>query len=94
MHQQAQNVFVVSSLEFCIIKKGILFTFLTTYNILSLYDVIFDDIFSSALVYTIDGNYRVIIIIFKEYGNLLLCLENYELFSLPPIFTKINIHIH
>ena len=34
------------------------------------------------------GNYRVITLIFKKYGNLLLYLENYALFSLPPIFTN------
>ena len=33
----------------------------------------------------IDGNYRVITLIFTKYGNLPLCLENYALFSLPPI---------
>ena len=37
----------------------------------------------------IDGNYRVITLIFKKYGNLPLCLENYALCSLPPIFTNI-----
>ena len=37
----------------------------------------------------IDGNYRVITLIFKKYGNLPLCLENYALFLLPPIFTTI-----
>ena len=36
----------------------------------------------------IDGNYRVITFIFKKYGNLLLCLDNYALFSLPLLFTK------
>ena len=34
----------------------------------------------------IDENYRVINIIFKIYGNLPLCLDNYALFLLPPIF--------
>ena len=38
----------------------------------------------------VDGNYRVINLIFKKYGNLPLCLENYTLFSLPPIFTNIS----
>ena len=37
----------------------------------------------------IDENYRVITLILKKYGNLPLCLENYALFSLPPIFTTI-----
>ena len=37
---------------------------------------------------TIDGNYRVITLIFTKCGNLLLSLENYALFSLPSIFTK------
>ena len=37
---------------------------------------------------TVDGNYWVITLIFKEYGNLPLCLENYVLFQLPPIYTK------
>ena len=37
----------------------------------------------------IDGNYWVITLIFTKYGNLPLCLENYALFSLPPIFTNI-----
>ena len=36
----------------------------------------------------IDGNYRVITLIFTKYGNLPLCLENYALFSLPPIKKK------
>ena len=30
------------------------------------------------------GNY----LYFQKYGNLPLCLENYALFLLPPIFTK------
>ena len=34
------------------------------------------------------GNYRLITLIFKKYGNLPLCLENCALFSLPPIFTN------
>ena len=34
------------------------------------------------------GNYRVITLIFTKYGNLPLCLDNYALFSLPPIFTN------
>ena len=34
-------------------------------------------------------NYRVITLILEKYGNLPLCLENYALFSLPPIFTTI-----
>ena len=38
---------------------------------------------------SIYGNYRVITLIFTKYGNLPLCLENYTLFSLPPIFTNI-----
>ena len=38
---------------------------------------------------TIDENYRVITLILKKYGNLPLYLENYALFSLPPIFTTI-----
>ena len=38
---------------------------------------------------SIDENYRVITLILKKYGNLPLCLENYALFSLPPIFTTI-----
>ena len=42
-----------------------------------------------APVQAIDGNYRVITLIFKKYGNLPLCLENYALFSLHPIFTNI-----
>ena len=37
---------------------------------------------------SIYGNYRVITLIFTKYGHLPLCLENYELFSLPPVFTK------
>ena len=37
----------------------------------------------------INENYRVITLILKKYGNLPLCLENYALFSLPPIFTTI-----
>ena len=41
------------------------------------------------LTVIIDGNYRVINLIFKKYGNLPLCLENYALLSLPPIFTNI-----
>ena len=40
-------------------------------------------------VVSIDENYRVITLILKKYGNLPLCLENYALFSLPPIFTTI-----
>ena len=44
-------------------------------------------IFIIVAVY-IDGNYRVITLIFTKYGNLPLYLENYALFSLPPIFTK------
>ena len=35
-----------------------------------------------------NGNYRVITLIYKKYGNLPLCLENYASFSLPPIFTN------
>ena len=42
----------------------------------------------------IDGNYRVITLIFTKYGDLPLCLENYALFSLPPILQNIYIHIH
>ena len=38
-------------------------------------------------------NYRVITLIYKKNGNLSLCLENYALFSLPPIFTK-NIYTY
>ena len=37
----------------------------------------------------IDENYRAITLILKKYGNLPLYLENYALFSLPPIFTTI-----
>ena len=37
----------------------------------------------------IDKNYRLITLILEKYGNLPLCLENYALFSLPPIFTTI-----
>ena len=37
----------------------------------------------------IDENYWLIILIFNKFGNLPLCLENCELFSLPPIFTNI-----
>ena len=40
------------------------------------------------MVLTIDVNYQVITLILKKYGNLPLCLENYVLFSLPPIFTN------
>ena len=40
-------------------------------------------------VQSIDGNYRAITLILKKYGNLPLCLENYALFLLPPIFTNI-----
>ena len=40
------------------------------------------------IVESIDNNYRVITRIFNKYGNLPLCLENYALLSLPPIFTK------
>ena len=36
----------------------------------------------------IDGNYRVITLIFNKYGNLPFSLENYALISLPPIFTN------
>ena len=43
---------------------------------------------------SIDGNYRVITLIFKKYDNLPLCLENYALFSLPPILQIFHIHIH
>ena len=43
---------------------------------------------------SIYGNFRVITHIFKKIGNLPLCLENYSLFSLRPIFTNIFIHIH
>ena len=42
-----------------------------------------------ALACAIDGNYRVITLLFKKYGNLPLCLENYALFLLPLIFTNI-----
>ena len=38
---------------------------------------------------SIDGIYRVITLILKKYGNLPLCLDNYALFSLPPIFRNI-----
>ena len=38
---------------------------------------------------SIDETYWVITLMFKKYGNLTLCLENYALFSLPPIFTNI-----
>ena len=38
---------------------------------------------------TIGENYWVITLILEKYGNLPLCLENYALFSLPPIFTTI-----
>ena len=41
-------------------------------------------------IWTIDGNYRVINLIFKKYGNLPLCLEKCALFSLPPIYTNIS----
>ena len=40
-----------------------------------------------------DGNYRVITLIFKKNGNLPLCLENYALFWLPPTFTN-NIYTY
>ena len=43
---------------------------------------------SILLIIAIDGNYWVITLIFKKYGNLPLCLENYALFYLPPIFTN------
>ena len=36
---------------------------------------------------SIDENYLVITLIHKKYGDLPLCLENYALLSLPPIFT-------
>ena len=36
----------------------------------------------------IDGNYRVITLIFTKYSNLPLCLDNYALFLLLPIFTN------
>ena len=38
---------------------------------------------------TIDEHYWVITLIFKKYGILHLCLENYALFSVPPVFTTI-----
>ena len=38
-------------------------------------------------VYSNNGNYRIITLILKKYGNLPLYLENYALFSLPLIFT-------
>ena len=38
---------------------------------------------------SIEGGYRVITLIFKKYGNLPLCLENYALFSLPLIYKNI-----
>ena len=41
------------------------------------------------IVEGIDENHRVITLILKIYGNLPLCLENYALFSLPPISTTI-----
>ena len=43
----------------------------------------------SRLSRVIDGNYRLITLIFKTYGNLHLCFENHVLFLLPPIFTNI-----
>ena len=43
---------------------------------------------SNRCAHAIDGNYRVINLIFKKYGNLTLCLENYALFLLLLIFTK------
>ena len=45
------------------------------------------------MVLTIDVNYRVTTLILEKYGNLPLCLENYVLFSLPPIFTNYLIYI-
>ena len=39
--------------------------------------------------HNIDGNYWVITPIFTKYGNLPLFLENYALFSLPQIITKL-----
>ena len=47
------------------------------------------DLLNHERLVTIDENYRVITLIFKKYGNLPLCMENYALFSLPPIFTNI-----
>ena len=44
---------------------------------------------SSQLAGAIYENYRVITAIFEKCGHLPLCLENYALFSLPPIFTTI-----
>ena len=44
--------------------------------------------FSKDSVRTIGMNYWLIALIFKKCANLPLCLENYALFSLPPIFTK------
>ena len=42
----------------------------------------------------IDDNYRVITLFVKKHGNLPFCLENHELFSLPPIFITFYIHKH
>ena len=49
---------------------------------------------SIKLLAGIDGNYRVITLILKKYGNLPLCLENYALFWITPIFQIYSIHIH
>ena len=47
----------------------------------------------TSCAHIIDKNYQVITFIFKTYGNLPLCLENYALFSLPPILPK-KIHMY
>ena len=43
---------------------------------------------------SIDWNYRLITLLFKKYGDLSLCLENYALLSLPQIFTHNYMCIH
>ena len=42
--------------------------------------------FENLAAVDIDGNYRVITLIIKKYGNLPLCLENYALFLLSQFY--------
>ena len=66
----------LSSLEFHSIKKGILFTYHNIVKIVSSYDIVFDEIFSSALAYTsqpyaeaISMQYIVSYIAYDTYSN-------------------------
>ena len=67
-------------------ENKLMVTKASTRSMLALLALAWEDLLVSISMVAIDGNYWLITLTFKKYGNLPLCMENYALFSLPSIF--------